>query len=474
LMDCNVGQSEFSPEGMVSVTIIDSPIFGPPHTHQHGMKIRGHFIDGFKLWRSCYFGASNPMDDPALYLQCIQRLNALWIGSDLHDKVPLIVDCHGWVSGLGNHILKSIMVALAPSDLVEVQWADRPLFGSVEMDYLADAKDMFIQQKRSHFWNDPDYEPTLEADSASQDVQHSLIGSFVQQMTPSNEFTIDSSIKLKGSQKKWAKYLDDIADLNGIEPDSKWYRSADFTTFSERKNEKKRHSELQIFRRFMAAHVHYVESMAPNEQFNRDKEHNVDLRKKRMRNDREHRLLTMTSYFTQNAFENEPAVVLRERDCYKIPFDDVALLFLKEMESEDIGDGLILRALNGVIVALGMLEDGGKMEEDDGADIDGLEPPHKKRKIDGKGDGSLRVIDRDECSEMPQCVGLGIIRSIDAEQRVFYVITPVHPSQLNAVNLFIRGSTALPPQMMFNESIVEVPPYWKDSNLDNRMLACSS
>merc|ERR1712087_970867 len=97
------------------------------------------------------------------------------------------------------------------------------------------------------------------------------------------------------------------------------------------------------------------------------------------------RLQSMVSYFTQSAFEDEPAEYLRETDCYKVPFDDVAILFLNQnMETEDVDDALILRALNGVVVGLGVMKNTGKMEED--------EPPHKKRKLNGKEDGaSLNV-----------------------------------------------------------------------------------
>lgn len=42
------------------------------------------------------------------------------------------------------------------------------------------------------------------------------------------------------------------------------------------------------------------------------------------------------------------------------------------------------------------------------------------------------------------CVGLGIIRSVDPSKRLFYVLTPVPPSALPNVKLFIVGNLCLP------------------------------
>merc|ERR1711972_1299182 len=103
------------------------------------------------------------------------------------------------------------------------------------------------------------------------------------------------------------------------------------------------------------------------------------------------------------------------------------------------------------------------MEEDDNV---GDEPPHKKRKLNGKEmDSLLNVMDRDECNELPSCVGLGIIRSINAKKRMFYLITPVPPIRLNKVNVFMRGSTVLPPQFLFDSHILTTPPYWNGASI---------
>lgn len=42
------------------------------------------------------------------------------------------------------------------------------------------------------------------------------------------------------------------------------------------------------------------------------------------------------------------------------------------------------------------------------------------------------------------CVGLGIVRAIDREQRLFYILTPVAPELLSRANVLSRGSILLP------------------------------
>ena len=47
------------------------------------------------------------------------------------------------------------------------------------------------------------------------------------------------------------------------------------------------------------------------------------------------------------------------------------------------------------------------------------------------------------------CVGLGIIRSIDHTRKIFFVLTPVHPSLLGNVTAFVGGSISLPLQCVY-------------------------
>ncbi|CAG8512517.1 11888_t:CDS:10 [Ambispora gerdemannii] len=91
-IESDIGQPEFTPSGIVSLNIIDSPIFGPPFTHP-------------KLpYRSYFIGHTNPRDCPDYYLSCLQELVAVFRrdfvdSSEYEDiksnRIPLIINTHG-------------------------------------------------------------------------------------------------------------------------------------------------------------------------------------------------------------------------------------------------------------------------------------------------------------------------------------------------------------------------------------------
>ncbi|KAE8670783.1 Polynucleotide 5'-hydroxyl-kinase NOL9 [Hibiscus syriacus] len=54
------------------------------------------------------------------------------------------------------------------------------------------------------------------------------------------------------------------------------------------------------------------------------------------------------------------------------------------------------------------------------------------------------AVSSEESEDLPWCVGLGIVRGIDTLKGVLYVITPVLPSTLEKVNLFLQGFIQIP------------------------------
>lgn len=126
-LETDVGQSEFTPSGLVTLHIIDSPILGPPFTHSH-----------LKSKRSYFIGSNSPSKDPDYYLLCISELINVWENeknrwldeakqqqesSDASESsstatkfmLPLIVNTHGWIKGLGYDLIMSIINNLTPT-----------------------------------------------------------------------------------------------------------------------------------------------------------------------------------------------------------------------------------------------------------------------------------------------------------------------------------------------------------------------
>lgn len=111
-LDLDPGQPEFTPSGQVSLAHIQSPFFGPPFCHPL-------LSTGGQLIRSHHIGAITPKDDPEHYKACARDLiNHYHILLQTHPSCPLIVNCSGWVFGVGLEILTEFINALGTTDVV--------------------------------------------------------------------------------------------------------------------------------------------------------------------------------------------------------------------------------------------------------------------------------------------------------------------------------------------------------------------
>lgn len=77
--------------GLVSLTLLDKPLFGPPHMHmQH--PTRSHFI-----------GDLSPQGNPLHYLSSVRSLHRwYWSQCDKQQdgpyaRPPLVINTHGWI-----------------------------------------------------------------------------------------------------------------------------------------------------------------------------------------------------------------------------------------------------------------------------------------------------------------------------------------------------------------------------------------
>ncbi|QRW01661.1 mRNA cleavage and polyadenylation factor CLP1 [Ceratobasidium sp. AG-Ba] len=109
-IDCDVGQSEFTPGGMVSLNVLTTAIFGPTFTHL-SIPRHAHFI-----------GGTSPKTNPSYYLSALNDLSQRYqleirYSAALDDKVT----SEWWVKGMGADLLRSVEGIFQPTHIVNIQ-----------------------------------------------------------------------------------------------------------------------------------------------------------------------------------------------------------------------------------------------------------------------------------------------------------------------------------------------------------------
>ncbi|KAJ2102914.1 Polynucleotide 5'-hydroxyl-kinase grc3 [Coemansia sp. S100] len=133
-METDLGQSELSPPGALTLTMLTDPLLGPPFTHS-----------GYtEAYHAVYMGVTTPKNDPDRYVSAIKRLTAVYrdhitttrmqhAGSD-GDKpayassaadlnrqvIPLVVNTQGWLKGLGLDLHYSLCESVKPTNYVQL------------------------------------------------------------------------------------------------------------------------------------------------------------------------------------------------------------------------------------------------------------------------------------------------------------------------------------------------------------------
>ncbi|XP_076448137.1 uncharacterized protein LOC143284894 [Babylonia areolata] len=112
-LDCDVGQTEFSPPGTVALTVLDSPVFGPPFCHQKSAE------------SMCFYGMASPAEGPSLYVQCVEHV--LQAYRDMEHPPPLVINTMGWNKELGLQLFVDVLRLVTPDLVVQFNLATEVL-----------------------------------------------------------------------------------------------------------------------------------------------------------------------------------------------------------------------------------------------------------------------------------------------------------------------------------------------------------
>ncbi|XP_063063938.1 polynucleotide 5'-hydroxyl-kinase NOL9 [Engraulis encrasicolus] len=121
-LECDVGQTEFTPPGCLSQTVVTEPLLGPPFTHQLQPR---HMV---------YYGQADCQADLDRYLE---SLKSLWRHHS--GDMPVIINTMGWVKGLGFQLLVDLVRLFSVTHVVQLSFGSTSQCPALTPEYLRTA-----------------------------------------------------------------------------------------------------------------------------------------------------------------------------------------------------------------------------------------------------------------------------------------------------------------------------------------------
>ncbi|CAN0265017.1 unnamed protein product, partial [Hapterophycus canaliculatus] len=138
--------------------------------------------------------------------------------------------------------------------------------------------------------------------------------------------------------------------------------------------------------------------------------------------------------------EHEVAALLAALRPRRVPWRAVQIRIM----NGSVSPGLVLHAINGALVGLVVMPGPRTWEVGSGADS-GVGIGGSSGTTESPVGGALVCLAE---TPLAPCVGLGIVRSVDVERRVLFVLTPEPSEVLKGVNVLVMGSLQLPMVML--------------------------
>uniref|UniRef100_A0A1A8PTH5 Polynucleotide 5'-hydroxyl-kinase NOL9 n=2 Tax=Nothobranchius rachovii TaxID=451742 RepID=A0A1A8PTH5_9TELE len=123
-LEGDLGQTEFTPAGCLSLSTVTEPLLGPPFTHQNTPE---HII---------YFGQPSCESDMDRYLE---SLKSLFRQRPQSREMPIIVNTMGWVKGFGLQLLVDIIRFLPVTHVVQLSHGGTTQCPALTPEYLRTA-----------------------------------------------------------------------------------------------------------------------------------------------------------------------------------------------------------------------------------------------------------------------------------------------------------------------------------------------
>ncbi|KAI4871766.1 hypothetical protein NFI96_010925 [Prochilodus magdalenae] len=140
-LECDLGQTEFTPPGCLSLSTVTEPLLGPPFSHQ---READHMV---------YYGQTDCQADLDRYLDSLKTLWRHYSGEN-----PIIINTMGWIRGHGFQLLVDLIRFFSVTHIVQLSYGNTPQCQGLTPEFLRSA----------HGWQThPPSQPSLAEEPAS-------------------------------------------------------------------------------------------------------------------------------------------------------------------------------------------------------------------------------------------------------------------------------------------------------------------
>lgn len=367
ILDVDCGQSELSPPGMMTLTILSRPLLSDPPLHMVCGGSGNHISqqqteDAIDQVASYFYGDITSKADPDTFInmttQLMRTYAKLVAGSST--ACPLVVNTDGWVKGLGAEILAAVIGATNPCHVVQILGSTRAKTFELPPQFTGST----LQQRA--VYSIQSYDESVVSDGIGEVSRRSSMNSYASSTGP-----LLASASEHRSHRLCAYFLGGYTNMTSLT--SSTVGEDEVMTFHKEKGlcDPNNIIGLTIARmRPYAVPFHSVNVYPP-------------------------------SGMLDNVSDVSPIWGVRG----------------------DLAGSDVLESLNGAVVGLCCKPD--------------------------EFDASLTNCNAGVGVPIRPCHGLGIIRSIDHNRRIFFVLTPVHPRLLSNVTSIVGGNIGLPLECVF-------------------------
>ncbi|XP_004705516.1 polynucleotide 5'-hydroxyl-kinase NOL9 [Echinops telfairi] len=129
-LECDLGQTEFTPPGCISLLNVTEPVLGPPFTHQRTPQ------------KMVYYGKTTCKNNFEHYIEIIK-----YVFSAYKKESPLLINTMGWVTDKGLSLLIDLIRLLSPSHVVQLSSSRSKYIPNLTPDYVDDTEGFYTKRR---------------------------------------------------------------------------------------------------------------------------------------------------------------------------------------------------------------------------------------------------------------------------------------------------------------------------------------